>query len=136
MAIIVNLVNDCNYKEEYHYEEETYYKKTEDGFVAVQAPVGAEVPSIPDEAKEVQISETTNNYYYGGAFYEKNPEGYTVVPATAGTIVPGLPDGNEEVKIGDVTYVQFGETYYQPVQIDGKDMYEIVEVKEADEQRQ
>lgn len=102
--------------------------KTEDGFVAVQAPVGGEVPDIPKEAEKVEVNET-NNYYYGGAFYEKNADGYIVVPATAGTIVPGIPEGGEEVKIGDVTYVQFGETYYQPIQVDGKDMYEIAEVK-------
>jgi hypothetical protein len=102
--------------------------KTEDGFVAVQAPVGAQVPEIPDEAEKVEVNET-NNYYYGGAFYEQNADGYIVVPATAGTIVPGIPEGGEEVKVGDVTYVQFGETYYQPIQVDGKDMYEIVEVK-------
>ena len=34
------------------------------------------------------------------------------------------------LKIGEVTYVQFGETYYQPIQVDGQDMYEIVEVRE------
>jgi hypothetical protein len=39
--------------------------KTEDGFVAVQAPVGAEVPK---EAEKVEVSDNVNNYYYGGAF--------------------------------------------------------------------
>jgi hypothetical protein len=43
--------------------------------------------------------------------------------------VDKLPEGGEEVKIGDVTYVKFGETYYQPIKKDGKDMYEVVEVK-------
>lgn len=52
------------------------------------------------------------------------------MPATAGTIVPNLPEGGEKVKMGDVTYVKFGETYYQPIELDGKPMYEIVEVKE------
>ncbi|WP_136480110.1 DUF6515 family protein [Cognatitamlana onchidii] len=128
-AIIVSITNDdTNEKEEYNYENGNYYLKTEDGFVAVQAPIGAEVPDIPKEAEKVEVNNTTN-YYYGGAFYEENEDGYIVVPATAGTIVPGLPEGGEEVKIGDVTYVQFGQTYYQPIQVDGKNMYEIVEVK-------
>lgn len=130
-AIIVAIINDNDDddNEEYHYENGTYYLKTEDGFEAVQAPVGAQVPSIPKEAETVAVNETTNNYYYAGAFYEQNAEGYIVVPATAGTIVPNLPEGGEEIKIGEQTYVQFGETYYQPIQVDGKDMYEIVEVK-------
>jgi hypothetical protein len=129
-ALIVSIPSDNNddAKDEYHYENGTYYMKTEDGFVAVQAPVGAQVPEIPKEAEKVKVNET-NNYYYGGAFYEQNKDGYIVVPATAGTIVPGLPEGGEEVKIGDQTYVQFGETYYQPIQVDGQNMYEIAEVK-------
>jgi len=106
----------------------TYYLKTEDGFEAVQAPVGAQVPEIPKESEKVEVNET-NNYYYAGTFYEENKDGYIVVPATAGTIVPNLPEGGEEVKIGEQTYVKFGETYYQPIQVDGENMYEIVEVK-------
>ena len=63
---------------------------------------------------------------------EQNEQGYIVIPATAGTIVPDLPEGVEVVKIGDQTYVQFGETYYQPIQVDGKNMYEIAEVRPAE----
>ena len=101
--------------------------------MAVQAPVGAQVPDIPDQAEKVEIEGSDkNNYYVAGAFYEQNEDGYIVIPATAGTIVPNLPDGGEEVKIGDQTYVQFGETYYQPIQVDGKNMYEIVEVRPAE----
>ena len=40
-----------------------------------------------------------------------------------------LPDGAKEEKIGDVTYMKVGEAYYQPIQKDGKDMYEVVDVK-------
>jgi hypothetical protein len=124
-AIIVSINN-----QKYHYDQGTYYVESDGGYTVVQAPVGATVKTIPKEAEVVEVNETTNNYYYGGAYYEKSDEGYTVVPATAGTIVPNLPEGGEEVKIGEVTYVQFGDTYYQPVQVDGNDMYEIVEVKE------
>ncbi len=131
-AIIVSVTNDSGNEEQYHYEEGNYYLKTEDGFEVVQAPVGATVNDIPDTAQKVEVTENTYNYYYGGAYYEKNAEGYTVVPATAGTIVPNLPEGGEEVKVGDRTYVKFGETYYQPIQVDGKDMYEIVEVQPED----
>ena len=55
------------------------------------------------------------------------------MPPTAGAVVESLPEGGEEVKIGDVTYVQVGEVYYQPIEQDGKSMYEVVEVKEAEE---
>jgi hypothetical protein len=40
-----------------------------------------------------------------------------------------LLEGGEEVKIGGQTYVQFSETFYKPIHADGKNKYEIVEVK-------
>jgi hypothetical protein len=114
---------------EYYYDQGVFYIKSGDGYTVIQAPIGATVKSLPKEKMEVKVSDTTTNYYYGGAFYEKSGEGYTVVSATAGTIVPSLPEGGEATKIGEVTYVVFGDTYYQPIEVDGKDMYEIVEVK-------
>ena len=124
-AIIIELNNQT-----YHCDHGTYYVEKDDGYEVVQAPVGATVESLPEETEVVQVNETTNNYYYGGAYYEKSELGYTVVPATAGTIVPHLPEGGEEVKVGDITMIQFGETYYMPIQVDGEDMYEIVDVSE------
>ena len=96
----------------------------------VSAPVGATVVTLPPQSQTVVVNVTTNNYYYGGTYYEKSDNGYTVVAPTAGTIVENLPDGGEEVKMGDVTYVKIGETYYQPFQQDGKDVYEVVDVEE------
>lgn len=68
------------------------------------------------------INETTNNYYFGGTYYEKKPEGYVVVPPTAGAVAENLPEGGKEVKVG--------ETYYQPIEQNGKPMFEVAEVKE------
>jgi hypothetical protein len=81
----------------------------------------------------VVVNETVNNYYYGGTYYEKGDKGYTVVAPMAGTIVDNLPEGGEEVKLGEVTYVKIGETYYQPIQKDGKNVYEVVQVEEGAE---
>jgi hypothetical protein len=124
-AIIVSVQS-----QQYHYDSGVYYVSSSGGYTVVQAPIGATVETIPKEAEVVEVNETTNNYYYGGAYYEKTDLGYTVVPATAGTIVPHLPEGGEEIKIGEQTYVKFGDTYYQPIQLDGEEAYEIVEVKE------
>jgi hypothetical protein len=52
-----------------------------------------------------------------------------VVPPTAGAVVENLPEGGEEVRIGDVTYVKVGDVYYQPIEQDGEDMYEVVNVE-------
>ncbi|MBL7471174.1 DUF6515 family protein [Robertkochia sediminum] len=129
-AIIVSITNDNN-DDRYYYDDGHFYIPADNGYRLVEAPVGARVQSIPDSAERVQVTENTYNYYYGGSYFEENEDGYVVVPATAGTIVPHLPDGGEEVRIGDRTYVRFGETYYQPIQLDGKNMYEIVEMEET-----
>lgn len=48
----------------------------------------------------------------------------------SGTVVDKLPEGAEEVKVGDNTYVKYGETYYQPVQVEGEGKYEVADVQE------
>ena len=124
-AIIVSIEN-----QQYHYDQGVFYVSGNGGYTSVTAPVGATVTTIPQGAQTVVVNETTNNYYYGGTYYEKDSGGYTVVPPTSGTVVENLPEGGEEVKIDDVTYVKLGETYYQPIQQDGKNMYEVVEIEE------
>jgi len=127
-AIIISIEN-----QQYHYDQGVYYTTSSGGYTVVQAPVGATVTTLPAGSQTVVVNETTNNYYYGGAYYEKTNGGYTVVAPTAGTVVENLPDGGEEARIGDVTYVKVGETYYQPIQKDGKDMYEVVQIEEGGE---
>ena len=126
-AIIISIEN-----QQYYYDQGVYYIESNGGYTVVQAPVGATIKTLPEGAQTVQVTETVNNYYYGGTYYEKTDDGYTVAPPTAGTVVENLPEGGEEVKVGDVTYVKFGETYYQPIQQNGKNMYEVVEVKEGE----
>ena len=123
-AVIVTVAN-----QQYHYDQGVYYVASNGGYTVVQAPVGATITTLPPGSQPVVINETTNNYYYGGTYYEKTDKGYSVVPPTAGTIVEQLPEGGKEIKIGDVTYVQVGETYYQPTEQDGKKVYEVVDVK-------
>jgi hypothetical protein len=125
-AIIVSVNN-----QKYYYDQGVYYVQSNGGYTVIEAPVGATVTVLPEGSQTVIVNETTNNYYYGGTYYEKTNEGYTVVPPTAGTVVESLPEGGEEIKIGDITYVKVGEVYYQPIEKDGKNLYEVVEVKEA-----
>jgi len=68
-------------------------------------------------------------YYYAGAYYQWNGGGYTVVAPQAGTVVNQLPPGGEEITIGNQTYIRFGETYYQPILVNGQPAYEVVEVR-------
>ena len=97
------------------------------------APVGGVVKTIPSGYETVVLDDASGakNYYWGGTFYEKVSNGYKVVAPTAGAVVEHMAEGGEEVKMGDVTYVKLGETYYQPIQQNGKSMYEVVNVEKA-----
>ena len=114
--------------EQYHYDQGVWYVQSGGGYTVVQAPVGGTVTTIPSGSTTTVVNNVTN-YYYGGAYYEKSGTTYKVVPPPAGAVVENLPEGGEEVKIGDQTYVKIGETYYQPVQVDGKNKYEVVQVE-------
>jgi len=124
-AIVLTIEN-----QQYHYDQGVYYIESDGGYTVVQAPVGATIKVLPEGSETVTVNETTNNYYYGGTYYEKSDDGYTVVPPMSGTVVDKLPEGAEEVKVGDNTYVKYGETYYQPVQVEGEGKYEVADVQE------
>jgi hypothetical protein len=128
-----NVTNVTNVITEFQYAEGVFYQKDEEGWLVVPAPIGAEVKSIPDNYEKVILDNNEINYYWGGAFYEKTANGYVVVPPTAGALVQNLSEGGEEVKMGDITYVRLGSTYYQPVQVKGKNMYEVVTIRENDD---
>lgn len=117
--------------DEYWYDEGVFYLKADGGYTVVSAPLGAKIKTLPKGYETVTLDDNTKNYYYGGTFYEKTSAGYTVVAPIAGSVVSNVSEGGEEVKMGDVTYVKLGETYYQPIQMNGKNMYEVVDVEEA-----
>jgi len=121
-AIAVAIADDDN---QYYYDQGNWYTPSGGGYTTVEAPIGGTVQSLPPEAEMV----TNNNYYYGGSYYEKTDAGYTVVPPIAGTVVEHLPEGVVEVKVGDRTYFKLGATYYQPIQVDGVDKFEVIEVR-------
>ncbi|HLO82907.1 MAG TPA: DUF6515 family protein [Chitinophagaceae bacterium] len=116
---------------EYYYDQGVYYLKGDGGYTVVSAPLGAKIKTLPTGYETVSVDDKgTKNYYYGGVFYEKRSDGYVVVAPMAGTVVEHISEGGEEVKMGDITYVKFGETYFQPIQENGKDMYEVADVEE------
>jgi hypothetical protein len=119
--------------EEYYYDEGVFYLKGSGGYTVVAAPVGGIVKTIPSGYETIVLDDAggAKNYYWGGTFYEKVSKGYKVVAPTSGAVIEHMADGGEEVKMGDVTYVKLGETYYQPVQVNGKAMYEVMNVEKA-----
>lgn len=132
---VTNITNVTNVVNEFQYYEGVFYQKDDEGYVVVPAPVGASVKSIPDNYEKVEVGENEFHYYWGGTFYEKKGNEFIVVPPTAGALVTNISEGGEEVKMGERVLYRFGETYYMPVSVDGKNMYEIVYLEyEEDEE--
>lgn len=119
-----------SYADQYYYDQGVFYLKGDGGYTVVSAPLGAVIKTLPSGYETITLEDNTKNYYYGGTFYEKISTGYKVVAPLAGSVVEHISEGGEEVKMGDVTYVKLGETYFQPIQQDGKNMYEVADVEE------
>jgi hypothetical protein len=119
-----------SFADEYYYDQGVFYLKEDGGYTVVSAPLGALIKSLPSGYETVTLEDNTKNYYYGGTFYEKSGSSYKVVAPLAGSVVEHVSEGGEEVKMGDVTYIKLGETYFQPIQQDGKNMYEVADVED------
>lgn len=96
------------------------------------APVDIVVVEIPEGYELVPISDSVTVYYFAGAFYTKVDDGYKVVVAPDGAIVTNIPEGAEEEEIGGQTYVVYNGVYFQPFVQDGKDVYQVVVMEEAE----
>jgi len=116
----------------YHYDNGVYYEESKDdsgksGYVAIPAPIGAKIPSLPDGYSTVKVK-STNYYFYGGTFYQKDTDGkYVVVPGPVGAVVPYLPDGSKEKDVDDVVYYDYGGIYFQPKSVNGDTQYIVVQ---------
>jgi len=70
-----------------------------------------------------------NAFYYGGTFYVMTDAGYQVIAPPQGAVVNNLPDGAVAMNMGGTTYMKYNNTFYQPVQVDNQNAYEIVQVQ-------
>ena len=127
-AIIIDLEN-----RRYRYDAGVFYAPYNNGYQVVPAPPGAYVPSIPEGYQTATVGGQTY-YYFGGAFFVLNGDQYEVVQAPAGAVVYNLPQGASAIQIDDFDYVEYNGTYYQPIQINGQDAYEVVEMEDQPQQ--
>lgn len=137
--------------DQFYYSGGLFYREYDNAYKVVVPPVGAEVPSIPSDAKEVQINGQTY-YEYKGVYYNiaKNADGKSVYvvagkdgvlntdtdqndPAIAdkavqiGDMADKLPDGSREVFIkGERYYVTDDGVYYEEVVNGDKVTYKVV----------
>jgi hypothetical protein len=122
-AIVINVAD-----RPYHYYNGVFYEPYNSGYRVIAPPPGAYVPSIPQGYQQVAVGGQTY-YYFGGAFFVMNGNNYQVVPAPAGAVVYNLPQGAANTVVANYNYVQYNGTYYQPIQINGQDAYEVVELE-------
>jgi Family of unknown function (DUF6515) len=122
-AIIIDFENRA-----YHYDAGVFYAPYNGGYRVIPAPPGAYVPTIPQGYQQVAVGGQTY-YYFGGAFFIYDGTNYEVVAPPAGAVVYNLPVGATSVQIDNYEYMEYNDTYYQPIQINGQDAYEVVEME-------
>ncbi len=127
-AIAIDLENRS-----YRYADGVFYAPYNNGYQVVPAPPGAAVPSLPQGYQQVAVG-GQSYYYFGGAFFVLNGNQYEVVQAPPGAVVYSLPQGAMPVQVDSYNYVQYNGTYYQPIQINGQDAYEVVEMEPDSQQ--
>ncbi len=75
----------------YYYRRGEYYRRSPRGYAVVPAPIGAVIPTLPDQHRTMLINGITY-HEYDGVYYRGGPSGYTVVPiAQATSATTGAP---------------------------------------------
>jgi hypothetical protein len=115
----------------YWYDQGVYYEPYNNGYQVVSAPEGAYIRQLPFGYSTIELEGNTY-YYFAGTFYATGPQGFYVTAAPPGAIVYDLPEGAEEFSAGDYQYLEYNNTIYQPITIDGRNAYEVVELDEED----
>lgn len=134
--------------DQFYYSGGLFYRQYDNSYKVVVPPVGAQVPSIPSDAKEVVINGQTF-YEYKGVYYNsvQDANGKTVYVVAGkdgvlntdnnatdnnfgpqvGDVVDQLPDGYREVFIkGEQYYVSEDGVYYEKVITNDKVSYKVI----------
>jgi len=137
-------------QDRFYYSGGFFYKQDTDGYKVVVPPVGAEVPSIPTEAKAISINGQTY-YEYKGVYYNSklDANGKTIYVVAGkdgvldtdkeadseqlsdlpkeGDIVTELPANVRDVVIkGTLYYVSEDGVYYEKVIAGDKVTYKVI----------
>jgi len=130
-AAAINIALNDQY---YRYDQGVYYAPYNNGYQVVPAPQGAYISQLPNGYTVLDLPGGYAFYYYAGTFYaDRQPNGYTVITAPPGAIVYDLPEGATEMQVGNITYLKYNNAIFQPVVIDGKNAYEVVDLDANDQ---
>ncbi len=143
---------------QYYYGDGFYYQYDGGQYTVVEPPVGAEIKSLPDDAKPIMIN---GEQYYEekGVYYQpvKKDDGTMVyqvagkdgelntgqtgvasVIPKVGDIVPQLPTDCRKVRLNGATYYisEDGIYYQETVDANGNKAYKIVALDSGDQNNQ
>ena len=91
-----------------------YYKKENDKYQVVPAPVGYSVKAIPKGSLQFTM-DGVQYFYYFGSYYVPRDGKYEVVEPPIGAEVDSIPDGYEKVTIDGQTYFTLNGVQYKAV---------------------
>lgn len=124
-AVVVSIVNSAGQPQSsgnVYYDQGVYYEKTSDGYKAIPAPPGAQLPSLPEGYTSITVGGDQYGYYQGDFYVESNGK-YMVTAAPAGAVVPYVPDSATETDQGGTKYYDYAGTRYQAVSVSGETQY-------------
>jgi len=102
-----------------------YFKKENDKYQVVAAPVGYKVKKLPKGSMEFTL-DGVKYYYYFGTYYSPVDNQYEVVQPPLNAEVDSIPDGYDKVMIDGQTYYTLNGVQYKAVLRDNVIWYQVI----------
>jgi len=102
-----------------------YYKKENDKYQVVPAPVGSVVKELPKNSIQFTLDGAPYYYYFGTYYIPLNGQ-FEIVEPPIGAEVDSIPDGYDKVMIDGQTYYSFNGVQYKAVLRDKVIWYQVI----------
>ena len=117
-------------KHHYYFHSGIYYRKINNKYRIVRAPIGIRVNILPATATKLFVKWKPYYYYYGTFYIQLEDKTYETINPPVGAKVEDLPEGLEEVEIKGETLYKLEEIYFKPIiNKEGKLLYEVVNIE-------
>jgi hypothetical protein len=111
----------------YYFHSGVYYRKINNKYRIVAAPIGIRIAVLPTEATKIVVRHKPYYYYYGTFYIKQKDNSFETTNPPVGAKVEILPDGLEEVVIEDETAYKLDDIFFKPeLTNDGKLVYEVI----------
>lgn len=111
----------------YYFHSGVYYRKVNNKYRIVSAPIGIRIAVLPNEAAKIVVNRKPYYYYYGTFYIKQKDNTYETTNPPVGAKVEILPDGLEEVTIEGETVYKLDDIFFKPeLTNDGKLLYQVI----------